>query len=188
MVPLQPPDEKNLPNGWNVQGWFQLQADALTNHKKGQSRSLEHVKPVGQVLIRMIIRGNPNLKRQAKLDAEEGAEEDGDAEALALNEEYKNLDPADEKQKGELEKRRKKMERKMRGAVERAGSETVETDGEAEVYATRGSVSGDELTGGGSERCERSRRGRSVWSSSCSNANAQKYRLAVLVSGLVRGD
>ena len=118
MGPLQPPDEKNLPNGWNVQGWFQLQADALTNHKKGQSRSLEHVKPVGQVLIRMIIRGNPNLKRQAKLDAEEGAEEDGDAEALALNEEYKNLDPADKKQKEELEKRRKKMERKMRGAVD----------------------------------------------------------------------
>ena len=51
MGPLQPPDEEKVPNGWNVQGWFQPQADALSNHKIGQSRSLEHVKPVGQVLI-----------------------------------------------------------------------------------------------------------------------------------------
>ena len=118
MGPLQPPDEEKVPNGWNVQGWFQLQADALSNHKIGQSRSLEHVKPVGQVLIRMILRGNPNLKRQAKNDANEGADEDGDDEALALKEELKNVDPADKKQKEELEKRRKKMERKMKGAVD----------------------------------------------------------------------
>ena len=31
MGPLQPPDEEKVPNGWNVQGWFQLQADALSN-------------------------------------------------------------------------------------------------------------------------------------------------------------
>ena len=58
------------------------------------------------------------MKRQAKNDANEGTDEDGDDEALALKEELKNVDPADKKQKEELEKRRKKMERKMKGAVD----------------------------------------------------------------------
>ena len=117
--PMKRPDEAKLPNGWNVQGWFQLQADALSNHKKGQSRSLEHVKPVGQVLVRMILCGSENVKRNAKADTGNADEEGLNEEELAkLKAETKDLSPAEKRQAEEIAARRKEMERKMKGAID----------------------------------------------------------------------
>jgi hypothetical protein len=42
-------------------------SDALGNHKRGESRRAEHVRPVGQVLLRMMIQGSPVAKRGAKM-------------------------------------------------------------------------------------------------------------------------
>jgi hypothetical protein len=53
---VQEPDATET---WKLQGWFQLQSDALGNHSRGKSRRAEHCKPVGQVLLRMMLQGSP---------------------------------------------------------------------------------------------------------------------------------
>ena len=89
MRPIATPTNAEFPNGWTIQGWFPLRADALSNHKYGKSRRAENVKPIGQVLLRLMIRGAASGKRAAgeTIDNEE-FDEDGmsinsDAEAAA---------------------------------------------------------------------------------------------------------
>ena len=62
-APMKEPDAAET---WKVQGWFQLHADAIGGHKRGDSRRAEHVRPVGRVLLRMMLQGSPNAKRDAK--------------------------------------------------------------------------------------------------------------------------
>ena len=51
---------------WKVSGWFNLHADAIGGHKRGESRRAEHVRPIGRVLLRLMLQGSPNAKRDAK--------------------------------------------------------------------------------------------------------------------------
>ena len=51
---------------WKVSGWFNLLADAIGGHKRGESRRAEHVRPIGRVLLRLMLQGSPNAKRDAK--------------------------------------------------------------------------------------------------------------------------
>ena len=46
-------------------GVVQPAADAIGDHKRGQSARAEHVRPVGRVLLRMMLHGSPNAKRDA---------------------------------------------------------------------------------------------------------------------------
>jgi len=64
LTPMKVPEAAST---WKLQGWFQLHADALGNHKRGDSRRAEHVRPVGQVLLRIVIQGSPVAKRGAKM-------------------------------------------------------------------------------------------------------------------------
>ena len=76
--PIKPPD---VTETWKLQGWFNLHADAIGDHKRGQSRRAEHVRPVGRVLLRMMLHGSPNAKRDAKMmsQAELKAQEEAEA-------------------------------------------------------------------------------------------------------------
>ena len=77
-APIKPPDATET---WKLQGWFNLHADAIGDHKRGQSRRAEHVRPVGRVLLRMMLHGSPNAKRDAKMmsPAELKAQEEAEA-------------------------------------------------------------------------------------------------------------
>ena len=68
--PTASPTNTEFPFGWTVQGWFPLRADALSNHKIGTSRRAENVKPVGQVLLRLMIRGSSTGKHLVTADYE----------------------------------------------------------------------------------------------------------------------
>ena len=63
--PRATPTSAEFPYGWKVQGWFPLRADALSNHKLFASRRAENVKPIGQVLLRLMIRGSSAGKHAA---------------------------------------------------------------------------------------------------------------------------
>lgn len=81
--PTASPTNAEFPSGWTVQGWFPLRADALSNHKIGTSRRAENVKPVGQVLLRLMIRGSSTGKHLASedydADLDDGMSVTGDA-------------------------------------------------------------------------------------------------------------
>ena len=104
MRPISSPTNAEFPNGWTIQGWFPLRADALSNHTIGKSRRAENVKPIGQVLLRLMIRGSGSGKRAAGDTLEDGT--DDDAETINSDAEAQNA------------QRRSDMERKadQRGA------------------------------------------------------------------------
>ena len=92
-APMKEPDAAET---WKVQGWFQLHADAIGGHKRGDSRRAEHVRPVGRVLLRMMLQGSPNAKRDAKTmsPAEVAAlENEANAAASGDEEEDEEVDP-----------------------------------------------------------------------------------------------
>lgn len=84
--PMASPTNAEFPRGWTVQGWFPLRMDALSNHKYGRSRRAENVKPIGQVLLRLMIRGSNAGKRGPNEELEISDDERsmmGDAAAMA---------------------------------------------------------------------------------------------------------
>ena len=91
--PIASPTSAEFPYGWTVQGWFPLRSDALSNHKMFHSRRAENVKPIGQVLLRLMIRGasagknahNAGDHLEDMGDVEEAMSMYSDAEAAAAN-------------------------------------------------------------------------------------------------------
>ena len=82
--PRASPTNAEFPYGWKVQGWFPLRADALSNHKWFHSRRAENVKPIGQVLLRLMIRGSSAGKHaagEAYVDEDDVKSVASDAEA-----------------------------------------------------------------------------------------------------------
>ena len=103
--PMATPTTAEFPYGWTVQGWFTLRADALSCHKMGKSRRAENVKPIGQVLLRLMIRGSTTAKNMTGADYDISLDFN-DAQSMAS-------DVADAQ-----EDRRKQLEKKaeVRGA------------------------------------------------------------------------
>jgi len=104
---FQPIKEPKTEETWKLEGWFQLHADALEDHKTGRSRRAEHAKPLGQILLRVMLQGSPVDKRNAKmmtkseLDRFMTAYDDEDEEKLA----EQNRETASQRQAREFEER-----------------------------------------------------------------------------------
>jgi len=121
-----PMKDPNAAETWKVQGWFQLHADAIGGHKRGESRRAEHVKPVGRVLLRMMLQGSPNAKRDAKtMSPAECAALENEAEAAASEDEGDGEEEDPEKAAGaNSEKRAEALRRKAEArAMRQAASE-----------------------------------------------------------------
>ena len=135
-----PPSEED----WKIQGWFQLHADAIGDHKRGESRRAEHVKPVGQVLLRVNLCGSAVTKLEAKslspeeLEAQEDEESDNDDIEKAPGEEGRDARAA-------------KIEKRMEARQDRMGEDTCKIDAlrtvgymlQAQVYQAKNLPAGD---------------------------------------------
>ena len=122
-APMKDPDATET---WKVQGWFQLHADAIGGHKRGESRRAEHVRPVGRVLLRMMLQGSPNAKRDAKtMSPAEVAALENEAAAAASEDEGDDEEQDPEKAAGgNSEKRAEALRRKAEvRAMRQAASE-----------------------------------------------------------------
>lgn len=135
-----PPSEED----WKIQGWFQLHADAIGDHKRGESRRAEHVKPMGQVLLRINLCGSTVTKLEARslspeeLEAQEDEESDNDDIEKAPGEEGRDARAA-------------KIEKRMEAREERMGEDTCKIDAlrtvkymlQAQVYQAKNLPAGD---------------------------------------------
>ena len=121
-APMKDPEPTEV---WKVQGWFNLHADAIGGHKRGESRRAEHVRPVGRVLLRIMLQGSPNAKRDAKtMSPAEVAALENEADAAADEDEGGGDGEDPEKAAGaNSEKRAEAMRRKAEARAMRQAAD-----------------------------------------------------------------
>ena len=114
---------------WKLQGWFQLHADAIGGHKWGESRRAEHVRPVGRVLLRLMLQGSPNAKRDAKtMSPTEVAALENEAEAAANEDEGGDEEDPEKAAEANAAKRADELRRRAEARAMRSAASEPPTE------------------------------------------------------------